>query len=155
MPTGLSQKSVQSPSLFARDLSALDCKFVRCFEDPCAVTTCDAFPEAKCVANYCTGCDADFYFNGKLVNCGKSQRHLARSLRFCSDAVKPGNKLCLPEGASCRNPNAKLHFSHVSNFFPACCKGLTCCACGPPVVSQHYVPSTFGTCKARCICPRG
>lgn len=32
-----------------------------CFIDPCQVTTCAAFPHAKCVADYCGGCNAKFF----------------------------------------------------------------------------------------------
>nr|XP_006817093.1 PREDICTED: uncharacterized protein LOC100376421 [Saccoglossus kowalevskii] len=42
---------------------------VYCFADPCRVTECPAYPEAKCVANYCGGCNADFYVDGELVDC--------------------------------------------------------------------------------------
>ena len=34
---------------------------VRCFADPCTVTRCPAYPDARCLANYCGGCNAVFY----------------------------------------------------------------------------------------------
>ncbi len=33
---------------------------VRCFMDPCDVASCPQFPDAKCVSNYCGGCNYDF-----------------------------------------------------------------------------------------------
>ncbi|XP_077869222.1 BMP-binding endothelial regulator protein-like isoform X2 [Saccoglossus kowalevskii] len=43
--------------------------FVACFVDPCSVTECPLFPNAQCISNYCGGCYADFYVDGKLVDC--------------------------------------------------------------------------------------
>ena len=34
---------------------------VNCFADPCLDKVCKAFPDAKCKANYCGGCKAEFY----------------------------------------------------------------------------------------------
>ena len=34
---------------------------VYCFVDPCQVTTCPAHPEAKCVSDFCGGCNARFF----------------------------------------------------------------------------------------------
>ena len=34
---------------------------VYCFVDPCQVTTCPAQPEARCVSDYCGGCNARFF----------------------------------------------------------------------------------------------
>lgn len=45
---------------------------VNCFADPCQVNTCEAFPEATCVSNFCGGCNADFFVDGKKVNCSGS-----------------------------------------------------------------------------------
>lgn len=49
----------------------VDCLYVRCAGHPCEENKCPAFPDAKCVANYCRGCNADFFVNGKLVDCSK------------------------------------------------------------------------------------
>ena len=38
--------------------------------DPCASATCADVPDAVCVANYCGGCNAQFYdYNGDPTNC--------------------------------------------------------------------------------------
>ncbi len=43
---------------------------VDCFQDPCLVESCPAYPNSECVANYCDGCYADFYdINGNLIDC--------------------------------------------------------------------------------------
>jgi hypothetical protein len=50
-----------------------NCQYaVDCFQDPCLVETCSAYPNADCVPNYCGGCYADFYnHNGELItDCG-------------------------------------------------------------------------------------
>ena len=40
---------------------------VYCFQNPCLVESCPAYPNADCVPNYCDGCHADFYdTNGQL-----------------------------------------------------------------------------------------
>lgn len=38
-----------------------------CFADPCDVTQCHAFPKAKCVSDFCGGCNAKFFLGGKEV----------------------------------------------------------------------------------------
>ena len=49
--------------------------YVECFVDPCEVTDCPAFPYATCEADYCGGCNANFYQNSELVNdeCDESE----------------------------------------------------------------------------------
>ena len=42
--------------------------YVECFVDPCEVTDCPAYPNATCEADYCGGCNANFYENGEWVN---------------------------------------------------------------------------------------
>ena len=49
--------------------------YVQCFVDPCEVTECPALPYATCEADYCGGCNANFYQNGIIVNdeCGEPE----------------------------------------------------------------------------------
>ena len=49
--------------------------YVECFVNPCEVTDCPAYPNATCEADYCGGCNANFYENGELVNdeCGEPE----------------------------------------------------------------------------------
>ncbi|MBC8256590.1 MAG: hypothetical protein H8E85_04695 [Candidatus Marinimicrobia bacterium] len=42
---------------------------VSCWQDPCNYETCEAYPNAECMADYCGDCYADFYVNDILVNC--------------------------------------------------------------------------------------
>jgi hypothetical protein len=48
-----------------------NCQYpVDCFQNPCLVENCPAFPNSECVANYCGGCYADFYdLDNNLVDC--------------------------------------------------------------------------------------
>uniref|UniRef100_A0A915HVP2 Uncharacterized protein n=1 Tax=Romanomermis culicivorax TaxID=13658 RepID=A0A915HVP2_ROMCU len=46
---------------------------VQCFVDPCQVNKCPNYPDATCKANYCGVCTAEFYVNGRKVDCGRKQ----------------------------------------------------------------------------------
>ncbi len=47
-----------------------NCRIVRCKINPCDLQSkCDAYPNAVCVPNYCGGCNFDWIFNGKKVEC--------------------------------------------------------------------------------------
>lgn len=111
-----------------------DCVNVNCFANPCEVIECPAFPKADCVPDFCEGCDADFFVNGRLVDC----------------KIKPPK--CIPEGRRCvANPRLVEDAAALKE----CCPDTTCCACGPPIVREDFVPPKFGTCQKRCICPIG
>ncbi|CAF0848071.1 unnamed protein product [Rotaria sordida] len=44
---------------------------VQCFVDPCQEATCPAYPDAKCISNYCGGCKAEWFTSsGEQVQCG-------------------------------------------------------------------------------------
>ncbi|UJR28289.1 hypothetical protein I4U23_009537 [Adineta vaga] len=43
---------------------------VNCLADPCRGATCKNYPTAICRANYCGGCNKDFYVGCKRVDCG-------------------------------------------------------------------------------------
>ena len=57
------------------DLSFSECPkgipIVTCAVNPCDVSTCPAFPKARCQGNYCGGCKADFFVDGDKVDCCK------------------------------------------------------------------------------------
>lgn len=40
---------------------------VSCLVDPCTYATCPAFPTATCRANYCGGCNTQFFMGGDEV----------------------------------------------------------------------------------------
>ena len=46
---------------------------VNCFVDPCRFAKCPAHPNAKCVSDFCGGCNARFFEDGEEVTdtCGK------------------------------------------------------------------------------------
>ncbi|KAK3580545.1 hypothetical protein CHS0354_009501 [Potamilus streckersoni] len=46
---------------------------VHCKTNPCEVTDCPAYPEANCVPNYCQGCNAVFFVDGKEVDCNEKK----------------------------------------------------------------------------------
>ncbi|CAF0844763.1 unnamed protein product [Rotaria sordida] len=50
-------------------LGSLCLNRVNCFVNPCQVSRCAAHPQASCVANYCGGCFAHHYLDGKRVDC--------------------------------------------------------------------------------------
>lgn len=64
---------------------------VFCFVDPCEVTSCPLFPDAKCISNYCGGCNAIFInpktkevsCQGALVRACVQERKGERKLRVC------------------------------------------------------------------------
>jgi hypothetical protein len=43
---------------------------VACLLNPCQVSKCPNFPQAVCKANYCGGCFAKWFVDGKPVDCG-------------------------------------------------------------------------------------
>ncbi|XP_071098101.1 perlwapin-like [Haliotis cracherodii] len=46
---------------------------VNCFVDPCMFAKCPSHPSATCRSNYCGGCNAEFYLDGKkITGCGNS-----------------------------------------------------------------------------------
>eukprot|EP00128_Syssomonas_multiformis_P003632 Colp12_sorted_trinity150504_noHs@24800 len=51
---------------------------VSCFVDPCQFASCPAKKSAKCVSNYCGGCNALFYdVYGYIVNCSLPEKSLS------------------------------------------------------------------------------
>ena len=50
---------------------------VNCLVDPCTVERCHGHPDAKCVADYCGGCNARYYENGmEITDCDSEFRTL-------------------------------------------------------------------------------
>ena len=43
--------------------------WVDCFIDPCEMENCPSYPNAECIANYCGGCNAEWFVNGEQVFC--------------------------------------------------------------------------------------
>ncbi|GAQ87413.1 hypothetical protein KFL_003510070 [Klebsormidium nitens] len=66
------QKTQSSRPPDLRGLVCTTTPLVRCFADPCQVNKCPAFPAATCQANYCGGCNADWFVKGHKVDCNAS-----------------------------------------------------------------------------------
>jgi len=62
-----------------------------CFINPCMGAMCPANKDAKCVANYCGGCRADFYLKGKRVDCEEKKPVLCTLIMCpkCPPGMKP------------------------------------------------------------------
>ena len=81
-----------------------------CFADPCQVNKCQAYPDAKCKANFCGGCYADWYLNNVKVDCNKPVE-----TKSCLFPVQCFVEPC--KFASCTAyPNAKC----VNNYCGGC-----------------------------------
>ena len=95
---------------------------VNCWADPCQVNSCRAYPEATCVANYCGGCHANFYVNGRQVDCdgprptnsgncpynwlGVMVQCTQKGPDQCNNCERQG-QLCCPHGCGqmCKEPS--------------------------------------------------
>jgi hypothetical protein len=62
------KNEIETNSLLGKSMIP-PCHKVSCRINPCEVTKCRNHPNAKCVSNYCGGCHAFFYENGKRVFC--------------------------------------------------------------------------------------
>lgn len=55
-------------------VSVLECPkgvpIVGCAVNPCDSATCALYTNVLCQANFCGGCFAEFYVNGRKVTCG-------------------------------------------------------------------------------------
>ncbi|CAF1224435.1 unnamed protein product [Rotaria sordida] len=113
---------------------------VQCFVDPCQVAKCPAYPNAKCVSNYCGGCNALWYnSDGTLVNCNKSSS--------CPPGQSEVQCLVDPcQGATCPAcPNAKC----VSNYCGGC-HALWYKSDGTPVNCNKSSPCPPGQDEVQC-----
>ncbi len=75
---------------------------VNCFVDPCEVNSC---PVGECTANYCGGCNAEFYDNWGNPMCNPCQTDSDCTMGFwCQPTQNSSLKKCVPyqqEGESC------------------------------------------------------
>ncbi len=67
---------------------------VMCYVDPCEVTTCDNYPNAECVADYCDGCFAHYFVDGIEVECNEPPT-------CYSDDDCPNSSLCISSTIDC------------------------------------------------------
>ena len=77
-----------------------DCQYpVDCFQDPCLVENCLAYPNAYCVHNYCGGCHADYYDvkGGLIIDCGDSSSCTGENHAGCFQNGCPDDVECIDE----------------------------------------------------------
>ena len=99
---------------------------VNCLVDPCEVTRCRAFPDAKCRADYCGGCNARFFM-------GKGRRK--REVTDRCNEIKPcrrGGKVIginCGRGTSGECPSDSYCDIHPADRFATCCCNNTAAFC--------------------------
>ena len=106
-------------------------KTYQCKVAPCHVTKCPAYPDAKCVNNYCGGCFADFYLNGRKVDCKKIPDILPD---LCAAVLCQVGHICVV-----RNGKASCE--------PACKSNSDCKKRG------SYCNTESGACECSRFCP--
>nr|XP_039265115.1 kielin/chordin-like protein isoform X1 [Styela clava]XP_039265116.1 kielin/chordin-like protein isoform X2 [Styela clava] len=132
---------------------------VNCARDPCQGATCPAVSDADCRANYCGGCNADFYIgNRKLAD------HLCIKKESCPPHM-PQAGCFSPSGGSCLGQTCRL-VPDAECYIDGCggCKVIwyrgrqrltdeDCNGC-PPFAPRDCNPCNEGTCPdhpdARC-----
>lgn len=131
-----------------------DCEFVDCFVNPCDFLLCDGFPDALCVPDFCTDCEAFFVGpDGRIVECGKtinmSSLSVVASEDDRDDICGNTDELCtLPATTS---EAATSDPGSLEQVWLECCDDLECCRCS----GQVEIPYNLGTCQeaAACTCP--
>ena len=77
---------------------------VACVVDPCEVSTCPAFPQAKCISDFCGGCNARFFLGFKEVTdkCNVCSG-IGAVTRVKCDTMKqcPGTAICDQASGTC------------------------------------------------------
>nr|CAB3267843.1 zonadhesin [Phallusia mammillata] len=122
---------------------------VNCLVDPCQFATCPRFPQARCVSNYCGGCNHDFYIGDKKIPKEKCECE-------SNQIYYPG---CKPCQSTCENPNPVCTLDCRPGC--ACRKGLTLkgkkCVlprqCGPCPPGVPQVQCVIDPCEVN-TCPR-
>jgi hypothetical protein len=106
-----------------------DCPYpVECFQDPCLVESCPAYPNSDCVANYCGGCHADFYnANGELItDCGDTtscpgENPAGCFQNGCSDGyecIDDWENNCISSYCGCDETAGQPFWKHPAGFSP-------------------------------------
>ncbi|XP_072025365.1 kielin/chordin-like protein isoform X3 [Amphiura filiformis] len=103
---------------------------VNCFADPCTVTSCAAYPDATCQANYCGGCNAEFSDT-------KGNPLTPEQCKVCPDGTTPVNCFADPctvtscaaypdatcQANYCGGCNAEFSDTKGNPLTPEQCKG--------------------------------
>jgi len=152
-----------------------------CKTDPCDVNTCPAYPNARCKADFCGGCNARFFVGDKEVtdSCGNSD------VGSGSGVTKP-KLLCSVEGATYSECGAACPptcltpaiLCLIQGCFPGCtcpdgqlidevnnrcvpleqCPPLDPCAsvaCAPGYLCEVYKPTGEAVCEPYCDLDNG
>ncbi|CAF1035266.1 unnamed protein product [Rotaria sordida] len=124
---------------------------VQCKKDPCEGATCPAYPTAKCVSNYCGGCNALWYkADGTSVSCAKSspcppgQDEVHCTIDPCEGATCPAYPEAICISNYCGGCNALWYKADGTPV--NCTKSSTC----PP--GQEEVECTIDPCEG-ATCP--
>ena len=117
---------------------------VQCLVDPCDVTTCPAFPEAKCRSDFCGGCNAHFFIR---------KREVTAKCQQIKPCFRQGGKdlgINCGRGTTGKCPGSSYCDIHPTDVFATCCcndTAATCPDCTAPV--QCLVdPCDVTTCLA-------
>ncbi|XP_028413436.1 uncharacterized protein ZC84.1-like [Dendronephthya gigantea] len=116
-----------------------------CVIPPCQNAKCSLYPGAKCVNNYCGGCNADFYLGDVKVNCDCPP---PLTIHQCKKAPCDG-KVCF------NNPIAKC----INNYCGGCFADFYYrghkVKCGDPLPPPN--PCRFSICQPgqKCVVENG
>jgi len=118
------------------------------------MATCDAYPDAKCEANYCGGCNAEFFLDGEMVDCEETCGcpDMALDLMVCGTNGVTYNSAC---EAECAGVDYTIGACIVSCWNDTqCADGFWCQLMGPvwdvlplPIPGPDMIPILMeGTC---------
>ena len=102
---------------------------VDCFQDPCLIENCLAYPNSECVANYCDGCHADYYNgNGELItDCGETSSCSGDNPAGCFQNGCPNGYKCIDEWEdNCVSSNCSCDEITGQWICTTDCNGGTC-----------------------------
>ncbi|KAK3605484.1 hypothetical protein CHS0354_001472 [Potamilus streckersoni] len=131
---------------------------VSCLDDPCQVTKCPKYPQARCVANYCGGCHAHFFVGERNVtkDCQTSEP--------CPDGKPPVSCLVDPcQVTKCpKYPQARCvahycggchaHFFVGERNVTKDCQTSGLCPDGSQPVNCYENPCQFAKCPySKCV----
>ena len=95
---------------------------VYCFVDPCQVTTCPTHPEARCISDYCGGCNARFFDdegNEVTKSCSKCGYSIIKTGHIKFAVTDQQFFFCLLWLCSIRNPSLPPVFDEYLQYMPA------------------------------------
>ena len=101
-----------------------DCtKPFRCLRNPCSVSSCSAYPSARCIPDYCGGCKARYYLGKREVT------KQCNNIRPCSRRGGRPLKAFCGLGSSKPCPGSSYCDIHPVDAFAVCCCNDTAATC--------------------------